>query len=177
MQRIRQSWTAQQDVKKFEGSVEIDEAFVGGRERNRHASKRRNLGRGPVGKAPVVAIKSRDTNHVKAMPIQNTDRATLHGFIRSNVVEGSRVYSDDAPAYRNLAGYYHEAVRHSAGEYVREMVHTNGVESFWALLKRGYVGTFHHLSVKHLHLYVNEFAERQNTRDMNVVDRFGHFVR
>ncbi len=87
------------------------------------------------------------------------------------------MYSDAAPAYRKLAGYYHEAVRRSAGEYVCEMVHTHGVESFWALLKRGYGGTFNHLSAKQLDRNMNEFAGRQNTRDRNTMDRFGHFAR
>ena len=97
--------------------------------------------------------------------------------INSNVESGATVYSDDWRGYRGLVGYNHEAVKHSIGEYVRDKAHTNGIESFWALLKRGYYGTFHHFNEKYIQRYIDEFAERQNTLMMQPIERFGHFIR
>ncbi len=89
-------------------------------------------------------------------------------------VQGATVYSDDAAAYNSLAdAFEHESVNHSAGEYVREMAHTNGVESFWSVLKRAHKGVYHKFSVKHLHRYVNDFAGRHNVLDMNTIEQMG----
>ena len=85
--------------------------------------------------------------------------------MQDTVEPGSTVYTDEHRAYRGMANLDHKAVRHSVGEYVNGMAHTNGIESFWAMLKRGYIGTYHHFSVKHLSRYVNEFAGRANIRD------------
>ena len=117
---------------------------------------------GSVGKAIVVGAKQRNGN-VIAKHIPNTSAQTLKGFIKSNIEAGSVVYTDNFPAYIKLNGYIHQSVNHSVGEYVRMQAHTNGIESFWALLKRGYYGIYHHLSHKHLHRYVNEFSFRHNT--------------
>ncbi len=97
--------------------------------------------------------------------------------INSNIKSGASVYSDDLMAYLGIVGYNYEAVKHSIGEYVRGKAHTNGIESFWVLLKRGYYGTFHHFSEKHIQRYIDEFAEWQNTMMMRPIERFGHFIR
>lgn len=122
----------------------------------------------------VVGAKDRGSNEVRADVVQNTDAATLVAFVMENATQGATVYSDDAAAYNSLAdAFEHESVNHSAGEYVREMAHTNGVESFWSVLKRAHKGVYHKFSVKHLHRYVNDFAGRHNVRDMNTIEQMG----
>ena len=154
----------------FRGPVESDETYVGGRRRNMSNSKRKELtGRGPVGKTAVIGVKDRDTNRVSAKVVSRTDAETLQGFVMGKVVEGAAIYTDDATAYSTLPN--HEAVRHSVAEYVRGRVHTNGIESFWSTLKRAHKGTFHRLSPKHLHRYVDEFVGRHNMRELDTLDQ------
>ena len=165
-QKIREGWI--QD-RKLSGTVEVDETFIGGKEKNKHEDKRSHT-RGPSGKAVVVGMKDRETNKVIAKPVSERSKEEIHGLIGENVSPGAKVYTDDHRSYIGLP-YDHESVNHSVGEYVREQAHTNGIESFWAMLKRGYDGTYHKMSEKHLGCYVTEFAGRHNVRELDTIDQ------
>ena len=111
------------------------------------------------------------------MPVDEVDKLTLHTIIESRVEPQSRIYTDGHKGYTGLHEYEHHVVDHSVGEYVNDMVHVNGVESFWAILKRAYIGTFHHLSVKHLRRYVDEFATRQSRRDFTTMEHINAAIK
>ncbi len=149
----------------FTGIVEIDETGIGGKDKNRHWDKKQHI-TGLTGKTTVIGAISRKGN-VTCKVIENTDASTLNGFVRKTV-SGSvdLVVTDEHRGYDHLKadGLPHETIAHSAGEYVRGNVHTNSIESFWALLKRGIVGTFHNVSKDYLPLYLNEFSFRHNHR-------------
>ena len=166
LHRIREAW-ASETRGAFAGPVEADETFVGGKESNKHESDRVHEGRGSVGKTAVAGVKDRATRQVRAQVVPDTTGATLRGFVASHTQPDAMVYTDGEPAYWGLPN--HEAVRHSVGEYVRGMAHTNGMESFWSMLKRAHMGTFHKLSPKHLDRYVQEFAGKQNKRDLGTL--------
>ncbi len=170
--RIRQGW-ANNASRLFGRIVEVDEAYLGGLEKNKHEKKKLKKGRGAVGKTPVVGIKDRESKKVRALRVESTDAQTLHWIILSHVEKGSVIFTDDYKSYSGLKekGYEHATVHHSVGEYVKGEAHTNGVESFWALLKRGYYGIYHKMSVKHLQKYIDEFSNRNNVRPMDTMDQ------
>ncbi len=164
--RLRESWKQLAGVDGMDGPVEIDETFVGGSETNRHQPDK-----GKTAKMAVVGVKDRTTNKVAASPVPETTKARLTDFVDGHVKPTAKKYTDENPSYGSLTN--HEAVKHSVGEYVRGQAHINGMESFWAMVKRGYDGTFHHLSEQHLHRYVNEFAGRHNVRKFDTIDMMG----
>ena len=173
--RIREAWASKNEP--LSGTVEVDETFIGGKERNKHRDRKLNAGRGTVGKTVVIGVKERDANQVSASVAPGTDSKTLQGFVQGTIADVSTVYTDEHPGYRGMPNVKHETIRHSAREYVRDQIHTNGIESFWSLLKRGYVGTYHHMSVKHLDRYVNEFAGRHNDRPSDTATQMQHIAR
>ncbi|MEG3156849.1 IS1595 family transposase [Lysobacter zhanggongensis] len=145
------------------------ETYVGGEERNKHRNKRLNAARGAAGKTAVIGAEERKGKS-KANLIARTDSATLKGFVVDNVEIGAAVFTDEHSGCRRLSGsFVHHSIRHSVGENVNGMTYTNGIESFWAMLKRTYKGTYHQMIAKHLSRYAIEFAGRHNVRDLDTI--------
>lgn len=172
LHRIREAWMPKAGGDTpYDGPVEVDETYMGGKRKNMSNAKRATLvGRGAVGKTAVVGAKDRASNQVSARVVHNTNKVTLQGFVGEHTKPGATVYTDEAAAYEGIP-FNHEAVKHSVAEYVRGMVHTNGMESFWSMLKRAHTGTFHKISPKHMDRYVQEFAGKHNLRELGTLDQ------
>ena len=151
------------DLRKLRGIVEIDETYVGGKERNKHADKKLNLGRGAVGKTAVLGMRERG-GRLKALPLFDTSIESIQSEIYRHVEYGAELHTDEAPVYADMDGifYRHDSINHGLRQYRRLNVTTNGVESAFAVMKRGIIGVYHHISPKHTSRYMDEFAFRLN---------------
>lgn len=174
--RIREAH--QQNKGQLTGTVEADETYIGQKSKTMHAKKRLQAitGTGGTNKTPVFGMKTRD-GEVRAQVITATDSATLHQIIKQNVATGSMLYTDEHRCYSGLQNEFGRGViRHGLKEYVKGDCHTNGIESFWALFKRGYHGVYHQMSKKHLQRYVNEFAFRFNRKTSEMQSVFSEVI-
>ncbi|MDE0239397.1 MAG: IS1595 family transposase [bacterium] len=175
--RLRKAYEAGHGL--FNGPVEADESHWGGKRRNMSNAKRKELkdtGRGTVGKTAVAGVKDRETNKVVARVVESVDKPTLQGFVRAHAKPGATLYTDESGSYAGMPEYHHEAVNHSVSEFVRDMASTNGMESFWSMVRRGHHGTFHKFSPKHLDRYVAEFSGRHNVRSQDTIEQMGELT-
>jgi transposase-like protein len=156
----------QQNKGQIFGTIEVDETYVGGLEKNKHASKRTagTRGRSVKTKTPVVGMIQRG-GEIRAKVVERVSMATVENNIKEHAAKGSQIISDDFLSYARIGKMFpHKSVSHVRGEYVNGDAHTNSIESFWALFKRGYHGIYHHMSRKHMQKYVDEFTFRFNRR-------------
>jgi len=185
---------------KLNDTVEVDESFIGGKNKNRHKDKKveNSQGRSFKDKTPVVGLLQRAAKYeiverphkvIKGRTVKekvilkqskvilqvatDTQQKTVEPIIEANVEKGINIYSDEWHAYNNLKdNYNHSIVNHSVKEYVNGSAHTNGIEGFWSILKRGYIGIYHYMSKEHLHRYCIEFAYRYNNKELSGIEKF-----
>jgi transposase-like protein len=174
LHRVRTSLGLNTGTEKLTGTCEADETFIGGKNKNRHANKKvkDSQGRSFKDKSPVAGIIERG-GELRAKQVPDTTGFNLKSFIVKNITFGSPIHTDEWWGYNGLAAAFkHNVVKHNEGEYVKGDAHTNTLEGFWSLLKRGVVGIYHSMSNKHLQKYIDEFVFRYNSRNFSEADRF-----
>ena len=172
-QRIREAFNIALE-EKLDGEVELDETFVGDKNKNRHKNKRvkNSQGRSFKDKVPVMGMLQRGGKLVCEV-VRNTSYKSLTVPILRNVKRIATLYSDEWQGYKTVHKLYkHYIVDHGHGQYVNGNAYTNNIEGFWSILKRGLIGIYNHTSKKHLQRYVNEFCFRYNYRELDGKDRF-----
>lgn len=171
---------AQYDTPALEGEVEMDEMYLGGRETNKHESKRteKTQGRSTKTKTPIFGMVEREGS-VRAMKVENTQAKTLMPIIKQFVADNAKVFTDELSAYNGLAseGYIHGVIRHGIKEYSKGGITTNSIEGFWAHFKRVVFGTYHFVSKVYLQRYIDEAVYRYNTRKADESARFSYMFR
>lgn len=173
--RIRYAFKVKSLDLKIDGIVQVDESFVGGKNKNRHAHKKvpQSQGRSFKDKTPVLGIVNHLTGEVRTVVIPNTKSTTIKPIIKEMVEAGSIIISDEWHGYKGLTkDYSHIVLNHKEKEFVRGEFHNNTIEGFWSLMKRGVFGIYHQVSRKHLYRYCDEFSYRYNARKMTDSNRF-----
>lgn len=173
LQRIRQCFGGENN-NELDNEVEADETYIGGKNKNRHANKKvdGSQGRSAKDKTPVVGMVERG-GKLNARKVEDVKSQTLTKEIIQNVKESAKLYTDEWLGYKGVSRIYdHSIVKHNQSQYVNGRIHTNTIEGFWSLLKRGIVGIYHFTSKKHLQRYVDEFVFRYNTRNYTTNNRF-----
>ena len=174
LHRVRTTLGLNIGTDKFTGTCEADETFIGGKNKNRHAHKKveNSQGRSFKDKSPVAGVIERG-GELRAKQVPDTKGFNLKSFIVKNIAFGSEINTDEWWGYNGLAAAFkHNVVKHNEGQYVNGNTHTNTLEGFWSLLKRGVVGIYHSMSNKRLQKYIDEFVFRYNTRNHSEANRF-----
>jgi transposase-like protein len=174
LHRLRSTFKISDFQTMLKNIVEIDETFIGGKNKNRHWDKKipNSQGRSWADKTPVLGLLERNGNLITQV-VPNTQQNTIEPIVIENVKKGSDVFTDEWFAYQDLIKWYnHQIVNHRNKEYVKGKVSTNSLEGFWSHLKRGICGNYHWVSKEHLSKYVDEFTLRFNTREQNEQERF-----
>lgn len=164
LMRLRRAMIEHGELLK--GLVEADETYIGGKDKNKHNDKRGGgtQGRNTKDKVAVFGVLERE-GKVKAGKVKDVSKRTLHREIYEKVEKGTQIFTDEWKSYVGLTGKFkHDVVRHSSGQYVKGLAHTNTLEGFWSLLKRGIVGQYHQVSKRHVGRYIDEFCFRYNNR-------------